>query len=135
MRGCRRAAASSLALLGMGLSACRAIVGITELTVDAGAGDSGNDGLSLSDTNDEFDSSDGGSDVRHDGRSDGESDARADESFDATSEQEDVDALGNGTVDCSDQPPSQASRGRIACLGGCVSGHFTPPRSSMALPR
>jgi hypothetical protein len=109
-----------IALLG---SACRAIVGITDLSVDGGA--------DATEDRARSDSGDARSD-RVDARGDG-----ADASLDAREDRGDAGDASDGgdgsdatdardarPVNCDAEAPSEASLGRIGCLQGCVDGHM-----------
>jgi hypothetical protein len=108
----RRAVAvvGPLVLVALASSACRLIVGITDLSVD-GSIDATFDGMHA-------DVGSGGTDAHADvGKDRGAPDAPSD----AGADHEEASAL---PVNCDAQPPSEASAGRIGCIEGCVEGHL-----------
>jgi hypothetical protein len=111
------------AVIAISGSACRAIVGITDLTVDGGAifdaardrthSDSGD---ARTDAHDAGAPPDATSDAPHDSPSDAPSDA-ASERSDAT------DVTDAGSLMCDAEAPPDASVGRQGCIQGCIDGH------------
>jgi hypothetical protein len=104
------AAIAPLLLVALTASACRLIVGITDLSVDGGV-DATFDGMHA-------DVGSGGADANADV---GEDRGSPDAASDAGADRQDV---GSGPpVNCDAQPPSEASAGRIGCIEGCLEGH------------
>jgi hypothetical protein len=109
----RRALAvvAPLVLVALTASACRLIVGITDLSVDASV-DATFDGMHA-------DVRSGGADTSADV---GEDRGSPDAASDAGADRQDV---GSGPpVNCDAQPPSEASAGRVGCIQGCIDGHL-----------
>ena len=106
-----------IALLG---SACRAIVGITDLAVDGGAASDATQERAHSDSGEaSSDARDTGAPPEaHADASDAHSDAPSDTGSDR------ADATDARGVNCDAQDPSEASIGRQMCLVGCLGGHF-----------